>query len=270
MNERLDPADIPVVLLAGGQGMRLREETERIPKPMVEVGGRPILWHIMKVFASHGHRRFIICLGYKGWVIKDWFLNYHQRLADLRIELAAHGPAEILGPAGHEDWQVTCAETGLHTGSLGRLRAVARHIDTPWFLYSYGDSIADVDVTAVRQRHTTSDDIVTMTGVRPRSRYGILTSSDDGHVSRYDEKPEIGEGHANGGYMALSTELFSHLEGHDPSGFFEIDVLPDLVAMGRVGLHQHEGFWLGMDTMRDVVALEDLWQSGDAPWKRWD
>lgn len=265
----IDPAQIPVVIPAGGLGMRLREETDRVPKPMVEIGGFPIMWHIMKVFASHGHRRFIVCLGYKGWVIKDWFLNYHQRLADITVNLASNEPAKVLTGGRHEDWEVTCAETGLTAGTVGRLCSVQRYIDAPYFMYAYGDSIGDVDVTAVRAKHEQSNDMLTVTGIRPLNRYGVLTSTEDGLVTDFAEKPEVTEGHANGGFMAMQTEILDRLASHHPGDFFEDVMMPQLVRDGRVGLYSHEGFWMGMDTMRDVVALEDLWQSGKAPWKTW-
>ncbi|WP_108666760.1 sugar phosphate nucleotidyltransferase [Euzebya rosea] len=266
--DRLDPADIPVVILAGGFGMRLHEETERVPKPMVQIGTKPILWHIMRHYSTYGFRRFTICLGYKSWAIKEYFLNYHSETADLRVQLGRHSSVEYLGDSMVEDWEITLVETGLNSGSTGRLQGVQRYIDTPYFMYTYGDGVGTVDLDAVHSQHVAADRLVTVTGVKPMSRYGLLLH-DGERVTAFDEKPEIAEGYVSGGFFALSSGLFDRLDGHDPTGFMEIDVLPGLVTEGQVGMHRHHGFWHSMDTYRDYVALNDMWDAGDPPWRTW-
>ena len=256
MSSDLQPADIPVVILAGGFGTRLREETERVPKPMVQIGDKPILWHIMKHYTTHGFRRFIICLGYKGWVIKEYFLNYVESNADLRIDLR-RGSARAMGDITPEDWEVTLAETGLHSGSTGRLLGAARYIDTPSFMYTYGDGVGPVDLAAVRAQHDAGQRLVTVTGVRPSSRYGLL-AHDQERVTGFDEKPEVAEGYVNGGFFCIDAEVLPLLEGRDPLGFFELDLMPELVAQGQVDMHRHHGFWHSMDTYRDFTALAEV------------
>ena len=268
--EPLNPADIPVVILAGGFGMRLHEETERVPKPMVQIGTKPIMWHIMRHYSTFGFRRFMICLGYKSWVIKEYFLNYYSEVSDIRVHLGNQSKVEFLGGAnGVEDWEVTLVETGLHSGSTGRLQGVSSYIDTPYFMYTYGDGVGPVDIDALHRQHLESERMVTVTGVKPTSRYGMLLHSED-RVTAFAEKPEIAEGYVSGGFFALSADLFPRLQGRDPEGFMEIDVLPELVREGEVGIHRHHGFWHSMDTFRDFTALNDMWASGDAPWRTWE
>ena len=265
----IDPAQIPVVIVAGGMGMRLREETERVPKPMVRIGEKPIIWHIMKHYSAHGFRRFTICLGYKGWVLKEYFLNYREEVNDLRIELATEG-VESLGDDRVEDWEVTLVETGLETGTSGRIAQAAPYLDQPEFMYTYGDGVGAVDVTAVRaQHHANADHVLTMTGVKPQSRWGILTYDGD-HLTGMTEKPEVAEGYVNGGFYCIDTEVATRLCDLDPKGFMELDLLPVLADEGVTGLFRHHGFWHSMDTYRDFTALNDLWASGEAPWKTWE
>ena len=266
--DKLDPADIPVVILAGGFGMRLHEETERVPKPMVQIGDKPIMWHIMRHYATYGFRRFTICLGYKSWVIKEYFLNYFAETNDLRVQLGRHSSVEYLGDSLVEDWEITLVETGLHSGSTGRLQGVQRYIDTPYFMYTYGDGVGTVDIDAVHRQHVEGDRLATVTGVKPTSRYGMLLHDGD-RVTAFDEKPEIAEGYVSGGFFALSAGIFDRLDGADPTGFMEMDVLPGLVSEGQVGIHRHHGFWHSMDTYRDYVALNDMWDAGDPPWRTW-
>ncbi len=265
--EALDPADVPVVILAGGMGMRLREETERVPKPMVMIGGKPIIWHIMRHYATHGFRRFMICLGYKSWVVKEYFLNYAEEMSDLRIDLS-RGGVTLIRDEPIEDWEVTLVETGMHTGSTGRLLGVRRYIDTPHFMFTYGDGVGDVDLGALRRAHLARGRRVTVTGVKPVSRYGILTHDED-RVTAFAEKPEIAEGYVSGGFFCLDTDVIDRLEPLRDEGFFETDLLPELVAEGDVGIHRHHGFWHSMDTYRDFVHLNELWDAGDAPWQTW-
>jgi glucose-1-phosphate cytidylyltransferase len=264
----LAAADIPVVILAGGQGMRLREETERIPKPMVPIGTKPILWHIMSHYATFGFRRFLVCLGYKGWAIKEYFLNYAEEMSDVRVDLA-RGNVTLIRDEAVEDWEVTLVDTGIDTGSTGRLIAARRYITTPHLMYTYGDGVGTVDLDAVHRTHLDSGRLVTVTGVRPRSRYGILRHEED-RVTAFTEKPQVGRGYVSGGFFCLDAEVLDRLDPTRPSGFFELDLLPTLVDEGEVGIHRHHGFWHSMDTYRDYVELNELWASGTAPWKTWD
>lgn len=269
MRKRLAHADIPVVILAGGMGMRLHEETERVPKPMVRIGSKPILWHIMSHYATYGFRRFVICLGYKGWVIKEYFLNYPEEVNDVRVDLARpERGIRRLGDDRVEDWEVTLVETGLHTGSTGRLLGVAPYIDTPYFMYTYGDGVGDVDITAVHRMHVERGRGVTVSGVKPTSRYGILTHDED-VVTAFTEKPQIADGYISGGFFCMDTSVIDRLDPLREEGFFELDLLPALVDEGDVGIHQHHGFWHSMDTYRDFVHLNELWDAGDAPWQTW-
>lgn len=260
-------SDIPVVILAGGMGMRLREETERVPKPMVRIGEKPILWHIMSHYATHGYRRFMICLGYKSWVVKEFFLNFAEEVNDLRIDLATHD-VSLLGAQQVEDWEVTLVETGLESGSNGRLQGLRRHLDTPYFMYTYGDGVSNLDLAALRAQHLASGRPVTVSGVKTASRYGVLVHDGD-RVTAFEEKAELAEGYISGGFFVMQTELLQQIAPLDPGGWFEADLLPVMSAAGHVGMYAHDGFWHPMDTYRDFTHLNELWASGAAPWKTW-
>lgn len=262
-------AEIPVVIVAGGMGMRLREETERVPKPMVRIGEKPIIWHIMKHYSTFGFRRFTICLGYKGWALKEYFLNYREEVNDIRIQLATEG-VESLSEDRVEDWEVTLVETGLSTGTSGRIAMAAPYLDQPHFMYTYGDGVGAVDIDGVlSQHHANGNHVLTMTGVRPQSRWGILTY-DGVDLTGMTEKPEVAEGYVNGGFYAIDRTVAVQLADCDPKGFMELDLLPRLAADGVTGLFRHHGFWHSMDTYRDFTALNEMWDSGDAPWKSWE
>ncbi|MDP9022204.1 MAG: glucose-1-phosphate cytidylyltransferase [Actinomycetota bacterium] len=263
----LRPQDIPVVILAGGLGTRLREETERLPKPLLGIGGRPILWHIMKIYGHHGFRRFVICLGYKGWAIKQYFLNYREQHTDFSIRLA-DGTPTYYGRPTVEDWEVVCAETGLYTGTGGRLSRVRDYIDTDTFMFTYGDGIGSIDLPALLSHHRREGRIGTVTGVHPTSRYGEMMV--DGHrVTEFNEKPTRPEGFVSGGFFVLSRGIFDYLSD-DEDLFFESEPLQKLARDDELSVYPHESFWHGMDTYRDYSYLNDLWGSGDAPWKTWD
>lgn len=249
--------------------MRLAEETERLPKPMVRIGPKPIIWHIMRHYATFGYRRFMVCLGYKGWAFKEYFLNYRAEVNDVRVDIAhPERPVQYLGDSRVEDWEITLVETGLHSGSTGRLLGTKPYIDTPYFMYTYGDGVGVVDLDAVLAQHRASDGMLTITGVKPSSRFGVLTHDDD-RVTAFDEKPEIAEGYVNGGFFCMDTALLDRLDPEEGKGFMEVDLLPTLVAEGEVGIHRHHGFWHSMDTYRDFSALNEMWDAGDAPWKTW-
>jgi glucose-1-phosphate cytidylyltransferase len=268
MQADLEPRDIPVVILAGGLGTRLREETDRVPKPMVEVGDQPMLWHIMKLYGHHGFRRFILCLGYKSWVVKQYFLSYREQLADITISLASHEEPALRSNGGHEDWEVTCAETGMLTGTGGRLSRVRDYVDTDTFMFTYGDGIGSVDLLRLLEHHRTTGRIGTVTGVHPTSRYGEMRVDGD-QVVEFNEKPTKPEGYVSGGFFCLNRGIFDYLSD-DEDLFFEKEPLQKLARDGQLSVFPHEGFWLGMDTLRDKQYLDGLWRSGEAPWKVWN
>lgn len=261
------PADIPVVILAGGLGTRLREETERVPKPMVQIGNRPILWHIMKVYGAHGFRRFIICLGYKSWSIKEFFLNYREEVADLTVMLGEGGGVKYGRSPVSEDWEVTLAETGLLTGTGGRLSRVRDHIDADTFMFTYGDGLGSVDLTALLAHHRAGGRVGTVTGVRPTSRYGEMRVA-DGLATEFNEKPTRPDGFVSGGFFAFERAFLDYVDDAEDL-FLEQRPLQQLARDGQLQVFPHDGYWLGMDTYRELTELNELWGSGDAPWKVW-
>jgi glucose-1-phosphate cytidylyltransferase len=258
---------MPVVILAGGMGTRLREETERLPKPLVEIGERPMLWHIMKLYGHHGARRFVLCLGYKSWLIKQYFLRYREQTADLTIELGRDGPPRLHNPPSEENWEITLAETGLYTGTGGRLRLVRDYVDTDTFMFTYGDGIGRVDIDGLLDFHRSHGRIGTVTGVHPTSRYGEMAVA-DGAVTEFNEKPTTSEGFVSGGFFVFQREFFDYLTP-EPELLFELAPLRNLARDGELAVYPHEGFWMGMDTYRELTELNQLWASGEAPWKVW-
>ena len=262
----IERADIPVVILCGGMGTRIREASERVPKPLIDIGERPILWHIMKLYRAHGFRRFILCLGYKSWAIKEYFLTYREHLSDFTIRLSdEHTPMFHNKPAD-EDWEVTCAETGLHSGTGARLRLVRDYIDTDTFLFTYGDGIGDVDISNLLNFHLEQGRLGTVTGVRPSSRYGEMTV-DTSQVTDFNEKPPS-PGVVSGGFFVFQRPFLEYLSD-DPELLIERDPLMKLARDGELSMYPHEGFWMGMDTYREYTMLNELWDAGRAPWKVW-
>jgi glucose-1-phosphate cytidylyltransferase len=256
-----------VVILAGGRGSRLAELTEVVPKPMVRIGERPMLWHIMKHFARFGHTEFVIALGYKGYVIKEFFLNYRLLSASLTVDLATGATSEYDGASAvTDDWRVHLVETGLETGTGARLRRLARHLQGEPFLLTYGDGVSDVNLDRLLESHRRSGCLATITAVRPPSRFGGLVF-DEERVREFIEKPQIGEGWINGGFMVLEPGVFAYTD--DATDSLERDVLERIALDGGLGAHRHEGFWQCMDTLRERDHLEDLWRSGRAAWKTW-
>ena len=253
------------IILAGGFGTRLSEETTRIPKPMVQVGDRPILWHIMKIYGAYGINDFIICLGYKGYVIKEYFANYHLHMSDATFDIAA-GKCEILQNRG-EPWRVTLIDTGQETMTGGRLRHVLPHVaNEEAFCMTYGDGVADVDIAALVAFHKAHGRMATVTAVAPPGRFGQLQLEDDS-VVEFSEKP-VGEGGLiNGGFFVLSPEVGGYLA--DPSTIWEHEPLRGLAADDQLRAFRHNGFWQPMDTLRDTMHLDELWTRGQAPWKVW-
>lgn len=258
-----------VVILCGGKGTRLHEETEYRPKPMVPIGQRPILWHIMKIYATFGYRDFVLCLGYKGELIKAFFRNYLWNTSDVTLRLG-HCP-EVTFHTHHaeEDWTVTLAETGEDSMTAYRIRAIQRYLppDEPFFL-TYGDGLARIDLTALLACHRASGRLLTLSAVRPAGRYGALNIETDGAIRTFQEKPPLEQSHVNGGFMVCEPGVFDHL-GDDPSEMFEHRPLQTLAGSGQLHAYRHEGFWQPMDTYREWQILNEMWKSGNAPWKIW-
>ncbi len=255
-----------VVILCGGLGSRLREETEFRPKPMLEVGGRPILWHIMKTYARYGHRDFVVCLGYKGSVIKEYFLNYEAMNNDFTVRLGDQSQIVYHGGHTEQDFRVTLVDTGLECMTGGRVKKVEKHIEGETFLLTYGDGVSDVDISKLIAFHTSHGKMATVTSVTPFSRFGILEI--DGHqVIRFAEKPKA-EGWASAGYFVLNRKVFDYLGGDDC--VFEREPLERLASQGQLMAYPHSGFFYAMDTYREYQHLNDLWNRGAAPWKVWE
>ena len=252
------------VILAGGLGTRISEESQFKPKPMIEIGGRPILWHIMKLYSAHGFNDFIVCLGYKGYVVKEYFANYVLHNADLTVDLAK-GSIEYHA-TNHEPWRVTLVETGEATMTGGRLKRVERFLDPgePFF-FTYGDGVADLDLKALADFHRGHGKDATVTAVAPPGRYGALEIA-DGAVRRFIEKPPGDNGLINGGFFVLNPQVIGRIEG-DPT-LWEQEPLEGLAHDGQLMAFRHDGFWAAMDTLRDKNILEGLWASGEAPWRR--
>ncbi len=259
----MKPAELDAVILCGGLGTRLREETEFKPKPMVEIGGRPILWHIMRRFHRFGVRRFVLCLGYKGDAIRDYFLNYRLRRCDVTVNLRTHD-IRVHGEDLAEDWEVVLADTGDETMTGGRIKRALKHVRGERFFATYGDGVADIDLAALLGTHAERRRLATVTAVHPSSRYGEIDVA-HGEVRTFSEKPQVAEGWINGGFFVFERAAFDGV-GDEPGVVLETDVLPPLAARGQLAAHQHDGFWQCMDTYREMVALNQLWARGDAPW----
>lgn len=262
------PERIPVVILCGGLGTRLREETEYRPKPMVEIGGRPILWHIMRTYAHYGFKDFVLCLGYKGMTIKEYFLNYQPLVSDFTIRLGEAPSVEYLnGGLEEADWSVTLVDTGLEAMTGARVKRVAKYIKSDRFMLTYGDGLANIDLRKLLQFHREHGRLVTVTGVRPPSRFGEM-NVDGGIVRHFDEKPQISEGMVNGGFFVCERTFLDYLSA-DESCVLEQDPLRQVAADGQLAAYDHDGFWQCMDTYREWQMLTHLWESKQAPWKVW-
>jgi glucose-1-phosphate cytidylyltransferase len=253
-----------VVILAGGLGTRLSEETIVKPKPMVEIGGKPILWHIMKSYSAHGVNDFVVCLGYKGYVIKEYFANYFLHMSDVTFDMK-NNRMEV-HHASAEPWRVTLIDTGDNTMTGGRLKRVAAYVGQDDFCFTYGDGVSDIDIGKLIEFHRSQGTLATLTSVQPPGRFGSLNIK-DGKVKSFKEKPEGDGGWVNGGFFVLSPRVFDYID--DDSTTWERWPLEKLASEGQLFAYKHEGFWQPMDTLRDKVMLEDLWASGKAPWKVW-
>jgi glucose-1-phosphate cytidylyltransferase len=253
-----------VVLLAGGLGTRMREETEYKPKPMVEVGGKPVLWHLMKSFATYGLTDFVVCTGYRGDVIKDYFLNYDARMNDFTAHLGKSTHIEVHGNHAEIDWKVTVADTGPSTMTGGRVKRVGRYIDGR-FMVTYGDGLADIDISALLAFHESHGKLATVTTVRPLSRFGVMDLDSSGQVQQFREKPQTDD-YVNAGFFVFEPEVLDYL---DEECVLEQAPLERLAAEGQLMAYRHEGFWQPMDTYREFTMLNEMWDSGNAPWKVW-
>jgi len=253
-----------VGILAGGLGSRLQEETSLRPKPMVEIGGKPILWHILNIYSAFGFKEFVLALGYKAELVKEYFLNFYALNNDLTVDLVS-GTTEVRG-RNQPDWRVHLVDTGLATQTGGRVKRLKRHLAGETFMLTYGDGVADVDLRKLLEFHRAHGKIATVTAVRPPSRFGsfVLEGS---RIVEFQEKPQTGEGWINGGFFVLEPAVFDFIEGDDT--IWERAPMERLAAEGQLMAFQHAGFWQPMDTLRERRVLEDLWAGGKPPWKVW-
>ena len=251
------------IILCGGRGMRLQEETEYRPKPLVPIGGRPILWHIMQIYARAGFREFILCLGYKGDMIKDYFLNYEAMRNDFTVRLGCQGNISYNSQHSEQDFIVTLADTGLETMTGGRIKRVEKYVDGDTFMLTYGDGVADIDIKALLKYHHGHGRIATVTSVHPVSRYGVLEIGDGGKVLNFAEKPEMKDW-MSAGFFVLNRRFFDYLGGKDC--YIEFETLQQLTREGELMAYKHEGFFFSMDTYRDYKYINEMWDKGQTPW----
>jgi glucose-1-phosphate cytidylyltransferase len=259
---------LQVVILCGGQGTRIRDVADDIPKPMISIGDRPILWHIMKGFAQHGYKDFILCLGYKSWTIKSFFLNYHLAKTDFSIDLGQSSQVQVTGEPVPEDWHVTLAETGLNSMTGCRVKRIEKYITGDTFLLTYGDGVGDVDVSELVRFHRRHGKIGTVTAVQAPGRFGEI-EIEGSRVVEFMEKPLLARGRVNGGFFVFDRRIFACL-ADDPKLSLENEPLTQLTREGQLLAYMHDGFWHPMDNSRDYQYLNNLWTSGKAPWNTWD
>ena len=255
-----------VVILAGGMGTRLSEETDLKPKPMAEIGAKPMVWHIMKICSHYGFNDFVLCLGYKGYIIKEYFANYFLHQADVTIDMKSNRMQVHHRKA--EPWKVTLVDTGQNTLTGGRIKRVQQYIGGKPFMLTYGDGVADVDLKKLAAYHKKKGGLATMTAIQPQGRFGAVNIAPDGAVSSFQEKPQGDGAWINGGFFVLEPGIFDYIKDGDPS-IWERAPLERLAADGKLAAYTHTGFWKCMDTLRDKIELENLWKSGAAPWKVW-
>jgi glucose-1-phosphate cytidylyltransferase len=259
---------IQVIILAGGKGTRIAEESEYKPKPMIKIGEKPIIWHIMKIYARYGYSDFVICLGYKGEMIKEHFLNYKAMNSDFTITLGERDRIQLYGNNSEDHWTVTLADTGLESLTGSRLKKVERYIKSDIFMLTYGDGVADINIKDLISFHLAHKKIGTVTGVRPPSRFGEL-SIENNQVNAFTEKSNLGEGHISGGFFVFDHRIFDYVT-KDENCRFEKGPLEKLTRDGELMVYTHDGFWQCMDTIRDMKFLNDLWKQNKAPWKIWE
>ena len=254
-----------VVILAGGRGTRISEETEVLPKPMIEIGGKPMLWHIMKIYSHYGFNDFIICLGYKGYIIKEYFANYFLHSADITLDLSKN-KIEVLGSKA-EPWKVTLIDTGSDTMTGGRIKRVKKYLGNETFMLTYGDGIGDVDINNSLDAHKKSGKFATITAVQMAGRFGALNIVPSGNVKSFFEKPKGDGAWINGGFFVLEPDVFGYIK--DDATTWEKQPLENLAKNNELNSYKHNGFWKCMDNLRDKTELEQLWASGNSPWKIW-
>ena len=254
-----------VVILSGGLGTRLSEETGIKPKPMVEIGGMPILWHIMKIYSAYGFNDFVICLGYKGYLIKEFFANYFLHKSDVTIDLAKNS-IEI-HDSQVESWKVTLVDTGSETMTGGRIKRIQKYIGNEPFMFTYGDGVSDVNIPQLLEFHKKQGKYCTLTAVQPAGKFGALIINNYGIVDSFQEKPKGDKSWINGGFFVCEPQVFDYIAGDDT--FWECDPMENLAEQNQLVAYQHERFWRPMDTLRDKMDLEEMWNTGNAPWKIW-
>ncbi|NQU34607.1 MAG: glucose-1-phosphate cytidylyltransferase [Bacteroidetes bacterium] len=258
-----------VVILCGGQGTRIRDVADNIPKPMIPVGGYPILWHIMKYYSLFGHNEFILCLGHQGSVIKEFFLNYEVNTSDFTLILGDIKSKKFHNKIDEGDWKITFAETGEKTMTGARIRKIKKYIgDDQTFMLTYGDGLGDVNIDKLIAFHHNQNGVLTLTGVRPAGRFGEIQCTDEGVISEFNEKPQTAEGRINGGFFVCNRGLFDYLEDNDDL-VFEKEPMMKLVKDKQLMQFNHDGFWQPMDTFREYVLLNSLYKNNNAPWKKW-
>lgn len=255
-----------VVIFAGGMGTRIAEESHLRPKPMVEIGGKPILWHIMKSYSGFGHTDFVICLGYKGHMIKEYFSNYFTYNSDFTIDLSDN--KIDVHSSKSENMKVTLVDTGLHTATAGRLKRVQKYVDGEDFMLTYGDGVADIDINHLIEYHNEKGKICTITAIQPQSRFGIMEIDDNGDITNFIEKPKTDGFWINGGFFVIKPEIFNYLKEDSDDIMWEKQPLDNLAKDKQIAAYKHKGFWKCMDTIRDMQDLEKLWQT-DPKWKTW-
>ncbi|MBE5900455.1 MAG: glucose-1-phosphate cytidylyltransferase [Lachnospiraceae bacterium] len=256
-----------VVILAGGYGTRISEESVYRPKPMVEIGDKPILWHIMKHYSHYGFNDFIICCGYKQQVIKEWFANYYLYNSDVTFDFVKGGEMKVHTNVS-EPWKVTLVDTGLNTMTGGRIKRIQRYIEGEPFMLTYGDGVSDVDLYKLLAYHKKHQGIVTLTGTMVEQRFGLLETDDTGKVTEFREKSEQDGNLVNSGFMVVDPKAFDYISGDEMP--FEREPLEQIAKEGKLYTYKHEGFWRCMDTQRDKMVLDEMWESGNAPWKVWE
>lgn len=258
-----------IVILCGGFGTRIREVEESLPKPMLPIGNFPILWHIMKYYASFGQNDFILCLGYKSGTIKDFFLNYKERISDFTINLNHSTPIQYHNGFNEADWKITLADTGLNAMTGARVYRIRKYIDQDeTFMLTYGDGVGNIDIDALLKFHKSHGKVLTVTGVQPPGRFGELEINSENAVTGFNEKPQSSGGFINGGYFVCNRRFFDYMDDNENS-ILEKDVINRVVADGQLMVYKHDGFWQPMDTSREYQILNDLFSKGKAPWIRW-
>ncbi|PKL22010.1 MAG: glucose-1-phosphate cytidylyltransferase [Spirochaetae bacterium HGW-Spirochaetae-4] len=255
-----------VIILAGGFGTRISEQSHLIPKPMIEIGGRPILWHIMKFYSSHGFNEFIVCCGYKQYVIKEFFADYYLHMSDVTFDFTRENTMDVHSNST-EPWKVTLIDTGLNTMTGGRIKRVAKYIGDEPFMLTYGDGLSDVDIKDLVVRHKQNGKLATLTAIQPGGRFGMIDIEGNENINSFKEKSKEDGGWINGGFMVLEPGILDYISGDDC--VFERYPLETIASEGQLKAYKHAGFWQCMDTLRDKELLERLWQEGKAPWKTW-